>query len=62
MTLIDYHHDVYARKITATYYNTDCLIETYKTICIYAKDNNIFVQFDNYMLSYTNFKKRYWSL
>ena len=62
MELVVYHHDLYDRKITATYYVTDGLLETYKTVCIYVKDDNVLVQFDNYMLSYANFKKRYWSL
>ena len=58
-TLIDYHHNVYGRKITATYYVTDGLRETYKTISIYIKDDNILVQIDNNIITYTRFKMRY---
>ena len=62
MTLVNYSHSIYARKITALYYVTDGLRETYKTICIYSTDNNILVQIDEDILSYTNFKKRYQAL
>lgn len=62
MTLVNYNHSIYARKIMALYYLTDGLRETYKTICIYSTDNNILVQIDEDILSYTNFKKRYQAL
>lgn len=62
MTLVNYNHSIYARKVTVLYYVTDGLRETYKTICIYSTDNNILVQIDEDILSYTNFKKRYQAL
>lgn len=62
MTLTVYHHDVYCKRIIATYYVTDGLMETFKTISIFVKDNNILVQTEKsekYLMTYDNFKKRY---
>ena len=59
MTLVNYSHSIYARKITALYYVTDGLRETYKTICIYSTNNNILVQIDDNIILYSEFKKRY---
>lgn len=59
MTLVNYSHSIYARKVTALYYITDGLRETYKTICIYSTNDNILVQIDNNTILYSEFKKRY---
>ena len=59
MTLVNYNHSIYARKVTALYYVTDGLRETYKTICIYSTNNNILVQIDDNITLYSEFKKRY---
>lgn len=58
MTLVNYSHSIYARKVTALYYVTDGLRETYKTICIYSTNDNILVQIDDNIFLYSEFKKR----
>ena len=59
-TLIDYHHDVYGQKITATYYSTDGIIENYKTIIIFINDDNVLVvQIDDVIITYNRFKGAY---
>ena len=59
MILIDYNHAVYGRKITAMYYITDGLLETYKTISIFAWHDQILVQIDEDVMSYEKFKEVY---